>query len=892
MRGALTRIQSALSRLSGFARRSRMEQRLAEEMQYHIDMQTERNVCAGMPPEEARRSALVAFGGRERFREDARDEYRSRRLEDLVGDVRYALRGLRRAPTFTAAVVLSLALGIGAISAIFTVVERVVLRPLPYGHDGGALVMLWSRPEKEPSARDVISYPDFVDWVHQSRTIQWAAAFNGWGPALIGHGDPQYLRGASVTADFFRALGTPPLLGRTFRADEDVPGAPRVVVIGYPLWQRLFAGDPRVLGRTLTLSGNPYTVIGVMPPGFRDPQSFHRNTSEIWRPLASSGLPRTRLSHYLRAVARLRPGVSIDAAERDLGVVATRLARAYPVNDSAKTIAVVPMQEQVVGQVRPALFAALAGAACLLLIVCGNVATLVVARYGSRSGEMAVRSAMGAGRSRLARMLFIESAVLALIGGALGVGLAAGGLDLLRHFAPPGLPRVNEIALDSRVLAVTLGLTLFACILFGLLPALRASRANLAAMLHTAARRTTARSRLRSVIIVAQFALSLLLLSATGLLTVTLVRLNAIPLGFSDSHLLTVRLSLFATARELNDSIAGYFFRVVPQRLEAIPGVEAAGLTSSLPLSGVDDMVFRIPVAASAVGNERDWSSAHVRMVTPDYRRAIGARLIAGRDFTDADSLGRQPVAILNRTAAAEFFPHRNPIGAELLVGRDLMRDTTSAGRVRVVGVVDDVRFAGPATPPAPELFFPDAQTGFGDVAILVRTTGTPGRIIPAVRDIVRSFDPTIPLGDVQPMSELVAGFTARQRFYAYLFAIFGLTALALSAVGVYGVVAYLVNSQRHEIGVRMALGAQPRHILIRFVMRVAVLVVVGATIGIFAAMEASRAIASLLYGVQPGNVPTLAAAAALLAAVALGAALVPALRATRIDPVEAFRSE
>lgn len=882
MMRSLARSRDALARLSGFLRRSTMERRLAEEMQFHIEMQTEENVRAGMAPEEARRAALVAFGGRERFREDARDEYRSLWLEELVRDVRHAVRGLRRTPAFTAAVVLSLALGIGATSAIFTVVERVVLRPLGYG-DGGALVMLWSRSVTQPDERGVVSYADYLDWAQQSRTIQRAAAFNPCGATLSGAGAPEIVNGACATADFFRVLGVRPLLGRTFRPEEDVRGGPAVAVISYSLWQRHFGGDPDILGRTI--GDAPYAIIGVMPPGFRDPESFYGRTSDVWLSFSHFPGPRSRVTHYLRAVARLRPGVSVDAAQRDLDVVAARLAKAYPLSDSARTVAVVSMREQIIGPSRPVLFAAMAGAACLLLIVCGNVATLIIARNDNRAGELAVRGAIGAGRARLARMLFVESITLAVVGGVLGTGLASIGVGFFRRFAPHDLPRVNEIVLDGRVLAVTAASVLLASILFGLVPALRASRTDLGAVLHAAARRSTSRGRLRNVVIVGQFALSLVLLSAAGLLTRTLLRLNAIPLGFSDAHVLTMQLSL-PMARYETDSSRLVFFRPLMERLNTVPGVQVAGMTSSLPLSGRNDMVIGIPVTESRVGNARDRSPVHLRMVTPGYRRAMGVRLLAGRDFTDADSTGTQPVVIINHTAAAKFFPHEDPIGAMLVF------DSTAEGRLRVVGVVDDVRFDGPAAPSAPEVFLPEAQAPFGQVFVVMRTSGTASRIIPAVQQIIRSMDPDLPRSDIRTMASQVAGFTARQRFYATLFAVFGFTALALAAVGVYGVIAYLVVRQRHEIGVRMALGARPRHVLAHLMGRVALLVALGAVIGVLAAVQGARALASLLYDVQPGDIPTLVASVALLAAVALAAAVVPALRATRIDPADAFRSE
>lgn len=881
----VTRIfRGLVESISGIVHRNAWNARMNDEMQFHIDQLIRHNLQRGLSSDDARRTALIAFGGRQRHAESARDEFRSRAVDELARDVRYAVRSLGRAPAFTAAVVLCLAIGIGATSAIVTVVERVVLRPLPYG-PGGQLVMLWSRPTSAPDERDVVSYLDYLDWVHGTPAIERAAAFNVWSPALTGTGDPEVLHGSSVNADFFRVLGVAPILGRTFRADEDVHDGARVVVIGHGLWQQRFGGDRHIIGRKITLSGYPYDVIGVMPAAFRSPEPFVREDAEVWRPLSLAGSPFSRDTHYLRVIARLRPGVSVGIAQRDLDVVAARLARAYPITDSAKTVAVTPMEEQVVGAVGPVLFATLAGAACLLLIVCGNVATLVVARHENRAGEIAVRIAMGAGRARLARMLFMESALLSVVGGTMGLLLASGALAILRHAAPADLPRVNEIVLDVPVVMVTIVITFMCSVLFGVFPSRRATRVDLSSALHAVGRRATARGRMRSTIIVAQFALSLLLLSAAGLLVRTLMRLNTTPLGFSADHLLTMQVALPGT-RYGSDTTVRAFYRTVTGRLDAIPGVVRTGITSSLPLSGLNDIEALVPVTAGAVGDARAWSSVHYRGVTPDYRSAMGIRLIAGRDFTEADTEGAPPVVILNRAAAEKFYPRRSPLGAEFVT------DTGIGGRAHVVGVVEDIRFAGPIQPTAPEMFVPEAQFAWGEFSIVVRTAAAPGNVTSAVRDVVRTIDPDLPLRAVQPMTALVAGFAARQRFYAILLSSFAAMALILSAIGVYGLVSYLVAARRREIGLRIALGAQPGTALRRFVLGIAKLTALGLVIGVLGSMLALRAIASLLYGVQPFDAATMAVAIAVLMATALGAAFVPAFRATRISPAIAMRDE
>ncbi|HET7563841.1 MAG TPA: ABC transporter permease [Gemmatimonadaceae bacterium] len=885
MMRSLARIRDALARLSGFLRRSKMEQRLAEEMQFHIEMQTEENMRAGMGPEEARRAAFVAFGGRERFREATRDEYRSRWLEELVRDVRYAVRGLRRAPTFTAAVVVSLAVGIGTMTAVFTVVERVVFRPLPYP-DEARVVFLWSTSRVPGDARDVISYQDFHDWVSGSRTLERAAAFSLWWPTLTGVETPEALSGSEVSADFFRVLGVMPELGRTFRPDEDVVGGPDVVVISHSFWQRQFGGDPSVLGRVITLDGAAYTVIGVMPASFRDPEPlFNQGKAELWRPLDFNTHCCGRGARFLRAIARLRPGVTVADARAELNIVADRLAKVYPGTDGGLGVNVVPIHEQVVGHVRSVLLIVLVAAACVLLVMCGNVASLILARATTRSTELAVRAAIGASRRRLMRLLLIENVVLAVAGAACGLLLAVAGIGVLRAVTPPDLPRVNEIALDGRVFSFAVAIAALTALLVGFAPAFRASRAALGGVLRQASHGLSSRGRLRSAVVVVQFALSFVLLAGAGLLTQSLLRLNSVPLGFDPHNVLTMRVSVSGKAYASEAQHAA-FFRTLATRLEAIPGVREAGSVSSLALEGTNDVAGGVDIPGRIKANEHDSPMVHYRAATPDFRRALGVPLIRGRDFTKADSSGAPQVALLNRTAAAKLFPGMNPIGKRVNV--DIMQHLSC----EIIGIIGDVRIEGPATEAPPEMIVPFAQAPWNSAAVVIRTAGDPGAIEQAVRNVVRSIDANAPISAMRSMSALAAAQSARQRFYALLFGCFAGLALVLSAVGIYGVIAYVVAERRHEIGIRMALGAGSRHVLSALIGRAALLIAVGLVLGTMGALAGTRVLTALLYGVQPGDVQTMAASAALLALVALAAAFVPALRATRIAPAEAFRSE
>lgn len=884
MRTLWPRLRAALGRILGLTQRAAMDRRLEEELAFHVDMEARRLIALGLAPEEARRRAAIALGGRQVHIEAARDAYRSRVLDDLGRDIRHGARALRRAPAFSLAVIGSLAVGIGAMSAAFTVTERVILRPLPYGA-GGKLVMLWSQ-NRRTRQRDVISYPDFLDWTGASRSVARAAAFNVWLPALTEPGAPsEGLAGATVGTDFFRVLGVAPALGRDFRPDENQFAPGPVVILAHSLWKRRFHADPGIIGRAITLSSGSFTVVGVMPEEFRHPELLLHKQVEIWRPYAFDATATARQNHFLRGVARLAPGVSTAQVQHEMDAIAARLRLEYPADDGGKDVAVVAIEDQIVGPTRPVLWAALGAAVCLLLIVCGNVATLVLARHAGRAPELAVRRALGAGRARVARMLFVESALLGVVGGAVGIGLAWVATSLLRAAAPRDLPRVDEIVVDGWVVVVTVMVTLAAAILFGLVPALRASRRPPGDLLPRATGRLTTHHRLRSAVIVAELALSLALVATAGLLGRTLLRLGAVRLGFRTDHLLTMQVSL-PGRRYGADSTRTRLYAQLTHGLEQLPGVESAGITSSLPLSGLNDISFMIPVTPNAVRDRARWRDAGFRFVSPGYRGTIGLRLVAGRDFEPGDSAGSAGVVLLSARAALAFFPGENPVGRTLVV------DPDSVQGVRVAGVVDDARDGGPMTDPIPTFYVPLAQGSWGNAAVVVRTTDAPMGHERDVRSVLASLDPSIVATDLQPLSTLESALTARQRFYGLLFAAFAAVAVLLSALGIYGVVAYVVTQQRREIGLRIALGADPWRVLGPLLGRVATLTALGIACGLLGAAAVTRVLSGLLYGVRADDPATFGIAVSVLALVALAAGVPPALRAARTPPAAALRVE
>jgi putative ABC transport system permease protein len=883
-----TRASSRLRLLLGFAAARREDREMREEMRFHLEQQAERFRAEGMSDEDALRAAKLAFGGVGRWSDESRDEIRSATLDDVVRDLRYAVRALRRTPTFTLAVVLSLGVGIGAVSSVYTVTDRVALRPLPY--DGAdRIVTLWTNFRDQPTKQGGSSWPDILDWTTNNPDLEAAAVFNVWFPLLTSGGEESQgaepLTGASVTPDFFRVLGTRPLLGRTFDPSESEQNPPRVVLIAHSLWERRFASDPNILGKAISMNGLSYTVIGVLPPTFRDPEPFVKTTAEVWRPLVLPPGAKTRGTHFLRTIARLKPGIALDDARRHFVSIGERLAAAYPKSNESRGVYVLPMQEQVVGQSRSLLFAALGAAGCLLLIACGNVTNLVLTRQSLRTPEIAVRTAMGAGRGRIVRMLFLESLVLTVAGGLLGVAIAFAATGALRHFAPSDLPRVAEIAVDARVLAVCIAITLGTSLVLGIVPALRFSREDVAHLMRSggAGGRATASNRIREGVVVAEVALALMLMASSLLLGRSALGLAKADLGMDVSRTYAFQLVGSGT-RFASPGAELSFTRALVQRLRSIPGVEDAANTSAVPL-GLGDQTALI-TGWEQRPSEKGFD-VHVRSITGDYFGVIGMKILRGRSFTERDDADAPRVAIVNERAARDLFGSEDPIGKRLLQYRG---DTLPA---TVVGIVADARFGGPTADPVAELYQPAAQMSWGGArGFVVRTRRDPKTLGADVRTAVREFGADLAAMNGAPLAQLASAYSQRQRFYGSTIGSFAAIGLLLSAIGIYGLIAYTAVQRRREMAIRMALGASLGGVIGKFVGRVLGLVIVGLVFGAVGATLVGRAFRTLLYGVTPGDPATVAAAAVFLAAIGVIASVLPARAATKVSLVETLRSD
>jgi|KBSMisStaDraftv2_1062788.scaffolds.fasta_scaffold05761_7 predicted permease len=810
-------------------------------------------------------------------------------LSDLFRDLRLALRGLRRRPGFTAAFVGTLALGIGANTAIFTVVRAVLLRPLPFA-GADRLVSVYS---VEPgSDRQPFSIADFLDLRSGAKSFEFLAAWGGWSANLTGIDEPVALKAQWTSAGFFASLGVRAALGRLPSAEEERPGAAKVALLGDGLWRSRFGADPQVLGRVLTLNGEPYTVIGVLPAAF----PFFASSAELVSPLSLEGDPRRarRASGFLRVVGRLRPGVGVAEASAELDPIVARLRAAYPDTNAGKQgVRVEPLAELVVGNSRRTLLVLQAAVALVLLIACTNLANLLLARTAARRPELALRAALGARRRDLLRQLLVETGVLAIAGGALGLLVALAGIRGLLALGPAP-PRASEIGMDLSVLLFTAGLSLAAGLGLGLAPALQGSGWGLSDSLRAVGRGSTGsrrRARARAVLVAAEVGLSLVLLVGAGLLLRTLQRLRATDPGFRPDHLLTVQLSL-PKSRYGTPAAIARFADEANARLSELPGVAAVSAASINPLTQ-----WRANIAFTIVGRadiEREKApSANYRAIAPGYFRTLGVPLLAGRDVDAHDVADSTPVVLISRTLARRHFPDRSPIGERLEI------DDAPWRTVQIVGVVGDIRHTGLDAEPTADVYVPYAQTP-ADVSVwlanifclAVRTQGAPVSLIPAVQREIRALDRDVATSAARPMEDAFVTSLAERRFHTLLLEIFGAAALALALAGIYALTAFGVIERTREIGVRLSLGSTRARILTLIARQALLPVAIGLATGLAAALALARLLSGLLVGVPPHDPATLLASAALLAVAALAASLLPALRATRIDPVRALRAE
>ena len=810
----------------------------------------------------------------------------------MFKELRYAARALVKRPGFSLVAVLTLALGIGANTAIFSVVNATLLRPLPL-RDPDRVVMVWGALAKLQADRLPNSAPNFEALKKESKTFERMAAFRSWAWQSTGSGDPELLRGARVTADFFDAVGAGPMLGRAFTAEEDMPNRAPVAIISHSLWQRHFGGDKDVLGKTITLTGQNAQIVGVMPEGFQFPGGANMIPglqfalqNDVWMPLAITDEQRGRQGNLnLATIGRLKPGVSVAQGEAELRAIQQQL----PLGTIGFSVNVVPLHQQMVGAIRKPLFVLLATVAFVLLIACANIANLLLARATSRQKEIAIRAALGAGRRRIIRQLLTESLLLSITGGAIGLLLAVWGNSLLVSLIPREVPRINDVTVDARILLFTFGISIVTGLIFGLVPALQASRFDLNESLKEGVRGTTSgagQNRLRSLLVVAEVAMALVLLIGAGLLMKSFVRLLDVKPGFNPANVLTfeVQLPNLPPSRYERGEAQTAFFQQLMTRLQALPGVENAGGVLSLPLSGAVESTDLIVEGREATP-DGERPDADYTIVTPEYFATLQIPLLQGRHLNAQDKLDAPFVIVINDTLAARIWPGENPIGKRFRVGwEEKPRE--------VVGVVGAIKQTTLDAEARPAMYLPHLQSPNPRLSVLVRTRGEPLSMAAAVRQEVRAIDKDVPVTQVQTMDKVLGASVAQPRFSMLVVGLFAVLALVLSAVGIYGVMAYAVSRRAHEIGVRMALGAGANQVLKLVLKDGLTLAFAGIAVGLLGAFALTRLMASLLFGIGAKDPATFISVAAFLAIVAFVACYIPARRATKVDPLVALRNE
>jgi putative ABC transport system permease protein len=805
-------------------------------------------------------------------------------MTTLVQDLKYGARMLAKNPGFTLVAMLALALGIGANTAIFSVVNAVLLRPLPY-QDPDRLVFISEHTEQVPDMS--VSYPNFLDWQRQNQVFDEIAAFQGQNFNLTGVDRPERLSGWNVSANFLTALGIKPFLGRDFLPQEDQPGGPPVVVVTYGLWQRRFGGDPGLVGRALTLNGRSYTVIGILPASFKFAEVS--GAADIY---ASLGLNADQMKNRgnhpgIYVIARRKAGVSLEQARAQMLTIARGLVQQYPDTNTGNGVVVISMREELVEDVRPALLVLLGAVGLVLLIACANVANLLLARAAAREKEIAIRVALGAGRLRILRQLLTESILLAAAGGGLGLLLGYWGIDGLTTLIPSDFRDVVTISVDRWVLGFTLGVSLLTGLAFGLMPAIHASRSEVSDSLKEGGRSSASAShqRFRSILVASEVALALVLLASAGLMLRSIGRLLAVDPGFNTDNVLTMRVAL-PEAKYPKDVQVVAFYKQVLERIRALPGVRSASVVRPLPLTGdgwqTDFYLEGRPMPAPGQTPNSDF-----HMIDPDYLRVMGIPLLKGRAFTEADDDQALRVVLINATMAQRYWPGEDPVGKRIRVGRGAMRFWAT-----VVGIVGDTKQYGLERNAKTEFYLPYLQRSVHSMELVVRSATDPLGLVTAVRSSVEAVDPDQPVYGVRTMAQYLAESVASRRTTMLLLGVFAGLALILAAVGIYGVMAYAVVQRTHEIGVRMALGAGRGDVLKLVVRSGLVLAFAGVAVGLIAALGLTRLMSSLLFGVRPTDPVTLGAVALLLTAVALLASYIPARRATRVDPNVALRYE
>jgi predicted permease len=887
---------SLLARLRSMLRRNRLDQDLDEELRSHLEMRAADNLAAGMPPEQARYEAQKRFGNTTLLKQDAREVDIVRWLDEAARDFRHALRMLQRSPGFTTVAVLTLALGIGANTAIFSVIDAVLLRPLPY-HEPDQLVMVWENNSQHPNPHNTVSPPNFLDWQNRNTVFSSMAYMFDGRDNLTGNGDPQEVVVQDVSANFFSLLGVSLLLGPGFTPENGQAGHDNVVILGYGIWKERFAGDPAIVGKSIVLNGHPQTVVGVAPQNF---QWFIKDGSltsakpQMWSPFVfpQSWSNHNDMGRFITVVARLKPGANRSQAQTQMTAIASQLEHEYPDADGHWGVNVVSLRDQISGELRPALLVLFGAVAFVLLIACANVSSLLLARAASREREMAIRTAIGASRWRIARQLLMESLLLALIGGGIGVALAVWGTNALLAASPRNLLDMHSVSMDLPVLSFALAATLLAGLLFGFLPSYISAHSRISETLKEGGRGTSSANRrafARNAFVVAQLGLALVLLTGSGLLIRSFVRLIGVDPGFDTGHLLTFKVSL-PRAKYGKDPLCLAFFQQLLARLSVVPGVRSATMESFPPLAGLGaaTAVHLLGQPSLALS---DLPVTNVQVVGSNYFNTMNIPLRAGRLFNAQELAQERHVTIINQAFADKYLHGLNPLGQKAAIYMKSLSENELQPS-EIIGVVGDVHQLGLDTTPEPTVYWPHPELVMSGMTILVRTANDPLSIASAARTALQQLDPELPLAGVATMDQLLADSLSRSRFTMLLLGIFSAVALVLAAVGIYGLIAYSVTQRTQELGIRIALGAQRRDVLRLVLAQGARLTLLGVAIGVFAALVLSRLLATLLFNVSATDPLTFAGVAALLAVVALLACFIPARRATRVDPIVALRYE
>jgi putative ABC transport system permease protein len=886
--------------LRATVRRSRVESEMDAELRFHMEAYAEDLVRGGVPREAALRRARLEFGGIENTKEECREARGVHFAETLLQDVRYGVRTMRRAPGFTLTAVLALALGMGANTAIFSVVNAVLLRPLPYEKPDRLMQVWHTPPQKSFPGMPIftVSPANFLDWRTQNHSFEGMAAYGFGRYTITGSGHPETLRVVAATHGLLAILHAQPLLGRGFLDGEYESGHEHEVLLSYGLWRSYFAGNPDIVGKNIQLNGQAFTVVGVMRAEFDFPVSGDPDArAQMWKPMAWTDHERAvRDNRNYGVIARLKDGVTLKQAQAEFDAISNRLAQDYPNDDKGWGAIAISMRDDLVSDVRPALLILQGAVALVLLIACANVANLMLARALSRRKEVAVRTALGATRRRLLQQALSETLLLAVAGGMLGLVFAHYGVILIVKFLAQRLPRSNEIALDGWVLAFTLGISLLTGFAAGLLPALRMAKADLHEALKQGLGRTavdSGGSRTRNVLVVSEVALSLMLLIGAGLLIRSLWVLQHVNPGFDPSRVVTMAVSVPPGKFAEPQQQIGYFGRVL-ERVRSLPGVQSAGLIDSLPLSG-DGSHQPISVEGRPPAPMADLPEVDVRLISPGYMGAMHIPLLNGRDVDDSDVAGRPGAVLISESMAKSFWPNEDAVGKHLTLYffPDLPRV--------VVGVVADVKMtAMNETQPAPTLYFPLAQLSpvrgaawrSIPMSLAVRTGSAPLSVLPAITGAIRETDGDVPLLNIRTMDDSVSASLSPERFAMLLLGAFAGLALLLAVVGIYSVMSYSVSRRTNEIGIRVALGASRGDVLLLVVRQAMLLALIGSAIGIAGGLSLSRLMASQLYGVGPTDPITFVAVAALLMLVSLAASYLPARRAMRVEPTAALRYE